>query len=290
MDEGDQRGFPSAVPLADRPAPSFVDFTVEQGSRSVDVDLPVHRGSYIVGTLHGEEGMDLSEAKLCAVANGIVHAETAYRGRSSDSFRIGPLEPGAYELRAMPGRWLHPCVDPPVSAEAGGEPASVHLRPGGELEVTAVDAATGKAVRGELFVDDSSVVVEGGGGFGSVRLKGLNGEALVLHVRAQDGRAAVVQHAGVAAGEARASLTVKLREPATLRLGVAADGLWRHFVVRRYGMKLAATWVAPGATGQLRVAPGVVELHEFTAGPDQPRKELGQRTVKLKPGSTLQIR
>lgn len=130
VDPEDVKGFPHPTPLLERPAPSSMDFTVEPASGAIHVELPVFRGAYIVGTVTGDGESDTGEVRIAAEGSGGLHEQSDEPGQRGGRFRIGPLVPGEYDMRAMPGRWSTYVVDPPVSATAGGEPVRLRLRPG----------------------------------------------------------------------------------------------------------------------------------------------------------------
>src|SRR6185503_2838168 len=107
--------------------------TIPPGAVEARVDLEVHCGLYIEGTVLGPDGRPAADA--------VVSAAVTEMDASTDAlgvFRLGPLAPGEYGLRAWKSSFPRSA---PVSARAGTAGVELQLELGGNLRVAVVDGA-----------------------------------------------------------------------------------------------------------------------------------------------------
>ncbi|MBK7644817.1 MAG: carboxypeptidase regulatory-like domain-containing protein [Planctomycetes bacterium] len=134
---------------ADAAAPIATLVEIPTGEGEHQVELVVHRGLTITGTVLDPDGKPVNNAGVGGFSSGIWFGSSC---SAEGSFVLGPLAPGEYRLDADPSYHKELTSSEPVQAEAGARDVVLHLRSGGGLAGRVVDAATGEGVAAKIAV------------------------------------------------------------------------------------------------------------------------------------------
>src|SRR4030095_17005169 len=134
---------------ADATAPFATLVEIQPGEAEHQIELVVHRGLRITGSLRDPDGKPVNNAGIEA-RTGETWLGTS--GGEDGTFVLGPLLPGTYTLAASPSFHKGLARSEPLQAEAGARELVLRLRPGGTLSGRVVDAGTGEGVGSTIAV------------------------------------------------------------------------------------------------------------------------------------------
>jgi hypothetical protein len=200
-------------------APVATLVEISAGEATHEVDLVVHRGLTIRGSVLDPDGQPVAGAGVEGhAANTYVGANTKEDG----SFVLGPLPPGSFMLTG--GSFGSGFASSErVRAEVGARDVVLRLRRGGKLAGRVVDAQSGAGVVAQISVslpaDPLSVIyMPTSKPDGSFELSGLLPGAYALCATATDGRVGSLRGVELAAGGDLHDLVIQLAPGARLRV------------------------------------------------------------------------
>jgi len=235
-----------------------------EGSSQQEVVVHVQRGLYIKGQVLDSAGEPATETYIWGTTDAASWLFSA-RTEKDGTFAMGPLVPGRYRLVA--NGWKDANSEP-ASANGGDEGVVLHLRAGGVLRGTIVEAATGKGCAGKLVYASREQSNEGFGikdseSNGSFQIEGLIPGTYDLAASASGRRVGVLKGLSVQGGIQTRDLVVTLGPGATLRVKYAGHEGYLQYHVISGGAIFGGDGIAAGGVSELVVPSGhlVVECH-----------------------------
>jgi hypothetical protein len=238
-----------------------------------EVELVVHRGLFLRGTVVGPDGPVPFAQVLARQRDGrLVDVEGFAR---DGAFSLGPLVPGTYRV----GAGAADLVGPDVVAEAGDDDVVITLTAGLVLRGRVVDAVTGEPTRASVQVQRTSAEHT----FGSIgrppeagpdfEFDRLEPAQYGLVARTADGRVAVLR----ALAEPRTSATVHelaVAPGATLQLVVPAGARSGFATIWQDDAMVFGNGLRPGATLDVTVPTGELLLVWKPSGGEPTRRSV----------------
>jgi hypothetical protein len=207
-----------AVP-ADAIAPVAQLVDVREGEAQHEVELVVHRGLTITGTVLDPDGKAVARVGVMGCA-----AQTYVNANSTDDgrFVLGPLQPGTFVLDAEPfGSGFARSAQ--VTVDAGARDVVLQLRRAGRLAGRVADSSSGEGVIAEIAV---SIPADPQAGIhmptsepdGTFVLEGMLPGSYALAAATTDGRVGILRGVELAAGSDLHDLLISVQPGARVRV------------------------------------------------------------------------
>lgn len=255
-----------------------------------DVTLRTGRGLYIRGTVVAPDGSVLERTVtvqgIRAGTLGFVMARTEENG----SFALGPLAPGAHEIRAL-GFGSSFVSSDSIEARSGEEGVVLRLREGGSIRGVVLDA-TGSSVPGASVMLSADPPVEtlqmtttrGPGGDPGFVFTGL--ESGVYHVSAvtSSGSIGFVSGIDLTAGTARDDIEIRVSPGGRLRIRYEGPTEYAQYRVQQGSVAVAADGIQSGTSDEVFVPPGLNRV-SLRIG----RELVGEETVVVRVGAAAEV-
>jgi hypothetical protein len=241
---------------ADAVAPIAILVEIPAGEQEHTVELVVHRGLTITGSVLDPDGKGVNNAGVGAFSNG---NWTGTSCGADGGFVLGPLAPGSYTLDASPSFHKELARSENVQADAGTRDVVLRLRPGGTLSGRVVDAATGEGVASTIAVSQPGnkteyIYMPRSKADGSFELGGLLPGTYALAATLPDGRAGILRGVDMAVGSKASGLVISVRAGARLRVRYAGEQKFASLSIEQDGVYCSGDGVEKG-TSQLFTAP-----------------------------------
>jgi len=248
--------FRDGAPIpADAVAPIAILVEIPAGEQQHEVELVVHRGLTICGSVLDPDGKGVNNAGVGAFSNG------NWTGTSCGEdgvFVLGPLAPGSYRLDASPSFHKELAPSEPVQADAGARDVVLHLRPGATLSGRVIDAGTGEGVASTIAISQpgqkADIYFVRSKADGSFEHCGLLPGTYALAATLPDGRAGILRGVDVGAGSKSSGLVLSVRAGARLRVRYAGGQSFASVTVEQDGVCFTSDGVEKG-TSKLFTAP-----------------------------------
>jgi hypothetical protein len=142
------RNRPSGELESELVAPAVTRVSISAEAWTVDVELRLHRGLFLRGVVLGPDGARATEARIDGFHQELDFWDSGYT--TDGTFRLGPLLPGPYRLRAS--GYMGTSPSEAVDALAGDDEVELRLNAGGTIAGRLVDAATGEPLQGFIKI------------------------------------------------------------------------------------------------------------------------------------------
>lgn len=278
---------PALRPGSTELAPLGQWFHAPQELEELELNVRTCAGVYLAGRVLDPDGAAAGHAALTYRGLGDatpLYAQTDQHG----AFALGPLPPGAYELRAQPDRRGAHAGSAPELVVAGEAPIDLHLRSGVALPVSAVQGEDGRLVPlTTAFVTrtDGEPILAAvhRSSYGATRLElgPLEPGTYTVVAGTASGRFGIAQGVIVGAGEGETLLT--LGPGARLVLDNRGDDPLA-VRVRRGSAIVEALTLDPGQQSTLWTVPGDLTL-EVEGG----AREVRERRIRVQPGGSATL-
>jgi hypothetical protein len=271
--------------------------TIEAPGDSVPVQLTLHTGLYITGTILAPDGTPTST--YVSAGNADFRVDAKVRTVKGGKFRLGPLLPGRYRLSAhglaVTPEGGTPLTDSdPVMAEAGAEGVEIWLRAGCDFELSAIDSATSEptACKFTLIPQEWESVIHTGGSRPTATLSGQAPGRYHVLARTEQGLVGSVEFEA-AAGERRA-LTVPVALGGSVQVGYRGAAPSLTAWLERSGSRVGSLYVSSGGSETLLVPAGSYTLRTFVRHYDKSTEALNRvneatRAVEITAGGKVSI-
>jgi hypothetical protein len=252
---------PGGEVATDGIAPVATLVEIKLGEATHDVDLVVHRGLTIRGSVLDPDGKPVARAGVEG------YAPNTYVGANAEedgSFVLGPLPTGSFMLTGESfGSGF--ASSERVRAEVGSSGVVLHLRRGGKLAGRVIDSKSGDGVVAKISVsipaDPLSVTyVPTSKPDGSFELSGLLPGAYALCATATDGRIGSLRGVELAAGGDLRDLVIQLAPGARVRVRYAGAEDFCSARVVQDGVVCASDGIEKGTTKTFSAPAGSVKL------------------------------
>ena len=210
---------PGADVAADEIAPVATLVEILAGEATHEVELVVHRGLTITGSVLDPDGTPVARAGVQGFAP---QTYVGANSKEDGTFVLGPLPTGSFLLSAESyGSGF--ASSEHVRADVGASGVVLRLRRGGKLAGRVVDAKSGEGVVAQISVSIpadpmSMVYLPTSKPDGSFGLSGLLPGAYALCAAAADGRVGSLRGVELAAGGDLHDLVIQLQPGARLRV------------------------------------------------------------------------
>ncbi len=210
---------PEAEVAADAVAPLAIVVEIAAGETTHEVELTVHRGLTISGTVLDPDG---KPATRFGVSGFAPSTYIGCNGRKDGSFVLGPLPPGSFLLTA--GDHTGSFADSErVRADTGARDVVLHLRRGGKLAGRVVDARTGEGAVASIAVSipadpKANIHMPTSKPDGSFALQGMLPGTYALAATTTDGRVGILRGVELPEGGDVHDLVLQLTPGARLRV------------------------------------------------------------------------
>ena len=294
---------PEKVRYDERPGPealaaAVTRVTIEPGTTKAEVELRIWRGQFIEGRVLDPEGEGAARSGVSASGlegGGSSHEQTGEDG----SFRLGPLVPGRYRLRAESfGSGIH-APSEYVEARTGDTEIVLRMTVGGCLSGLVIDAHTGDPVEADVSitgVGDTDFTWMGTSGLreGVFSFEGLPPGTYHLVGASHDGRIGALRDVPVTPGATIDDLRIPIERGGSVCLSYEGPARHATFWIEMEGVKYAYTSLASGTEERAPVPAGelTVYLHGYgrsTSSASPPKLFERERTIRVEPGEEVQV-
>ena len=210
---------PEADVAADAVAPLAMLVEIAAGETTHEVELTVHRGLTIRGTVLDPDGKPATRFGVSGFAPSVY---VACQGRKDGTFVLGPLPPGSFLLDA--GDHTGSFADSErVRAETGARDVVLRLRRVGTLAGRVVDARTGEGAVASIAVSipadpTANIHMPTSKPDGSFALTGMLPGTYALAATTTDGRVGILRGVELTAGGDVQDLVLQISAGARLRV------------------------------------------------------------------------
>jgi hypothetical protein len=239
------------------------------GKSDVDLTLHTQRGLFITAKVFDPNGqptlasiMGRPEGDLGGImlSNNTVDRECA----------IGPLMPGRYLVHAF-GRG-GACDSEEISVEAGARDVELHLRAGGSIHGTTIDAITRAPTSCKVYVthaesDGYGWLPESSGTF---EVNGIPGGLYDLAASTTDGRCGIARNVEVKPGAAATNIEIALQPAARVQISYSGPDNSAHYSIFEGGTKVAFDGIQSHMSKTHGVPAGRIRV-EMTMGSSPPQ-------------------
>jgi len=245
----------------DAVAPVAILVEIPTGEQEHEVELVVHRGITISGTVLDPDGNGVNNAGVSAFADG------NWIGTSCNEdgvFVLGPLAPGNYKLDATPSFHKEFADSERVQVDAGAHDVVLHLRLAGQLAGRVVDAVSGEGLAAEIAVsqpgEKTNIYMPRSKADGSFELGGLLPGSYALAATLADGRTGLLRGVELSAGANVRDLVIPVRPGARLRVRYAGEQAFAALSVEQDGVRFSGDGVEKGTSKVFTAPAGAVRV------------------------------
>lgn len=274
--------------LAKAPAPALYEVDVTRDEHEYLLDLTLYRGHYIEGRVLDWRG---DPVRPSVSARSDENGVRSGKRLEDERFRIGPILPGEYEVKASSRFSASSIPGDPVLAKTGDRDVVLHLQRGATLSVTVVDRATGAPAVASIDYEPGS----GGGGStshpsqpGATVMNGIRPGPFALVAETSDGRKALYRSEGIPPGE-RAEIRVEVGAQTWVDVHYAGEHSSVMVVLESIGTHLGQERVSAQSPALLPVPPGPITLEGFIRDANGKWKLVLQKKVTVIEGETLRV-
>ncbi len=277
-----------AAALTQAPAGTLHEVDVTLNGHGYELEVTLHRGHYIEGQVLDWQGDPVRPSVSARSDHG---GFMLGRGFGGERFRIGPLMPGEYEVKARPPSSGTNVAGEPVLARTGDRDVVLQYQQGAVIDVTVVDAATGEPV-----VASVNYLTEAEGGSytsepnqpGPLMMGRIRPGPFSLLAESKDGRMALFHSGGIQPGERGAAhMELGPRSMVDVHYGGAHSSVF--VVLERDGLHLGQQRIGALSPAILPVPPGSVELVAWIRDANDEWASVAEQTVTVVAGETLRV-
>ena len=275
--------------------PTITRVTIADPSSATEVVLRVEQGEYIEGLVLDPDGQPAAEVVVSAAGldgGGWVDSESIATG----AFRVGPLVPGVYTLRA--GEYFsRQAPSDPIDVRSGATGVVLKLKPGGVISGQVVDALTGSGLQSKIglgqieFGSTTWTLTEADGSF---KFNGKEVGQYQLIASTEDGRIGMLQTAVSTIGASVEGLKVGVSPGGAVRVRYRGPWATASFMAFSGGVNLYRGTLRNSETKTFTAPAGMLTLEllrfDREAGIYPPPRQTEQsKEIMVRQGQTTSV-
>lgn len=241
------------------------------GVSEVELEVRTQRGLFITATVLDPEGKPTAAPVTAQPETGPGGFIPGYHVRGELN-SIGPLMPGKYFVYATGVDGA--CDSEPVLVDAGARDIELHLRAGGTVRGTTIDAATREPLRCKVYISQPDELYRGTDSDGSFEIGGIPVGRCDVIATTADGRCAIERGIVAAVGGEPVELELALQTAARVRVAYSGPAEYGQFMIFDGDTIVAADGVHTNTSAVHTVPAGHVRIRMRMGGKAEQVREL----------------